>query len=115
MNHSESSGGDINIFWKLPVYSGVKNQHRGPPRPSHLLPHLSTDPPHPRLSLSRLQDEGQEGSPGRRGGSVGGLGGSSRVAASCPRAEGQETSTLQLGASGPIPPGPWECGVWERR
>ena len=54
MNHSEHSGGDINIFWKLPVYSGVKNQHRGLPAfpvLTRLLPHHSTDPPHPTIYL----------------------------------------------------------------
>lgn len=55
MNHSKSSGGDINIFLKLPVYSGVKNQHRRclpPPQATHLHPYLSGSPPTPSPSVS---------------------------------------------------------------
>ena len=86
-NHSERSGGDINIFWKLPVYSGVKNQHRGAPRLlcAHPPPPPSLHRPTPPhlLPLSRLQDDSESrgvcgGWEGMKGTSRG-----ARSAASC--------------------------------
>lgn len=71
-------GGGINTFWKLPVYSGVKNQHRGhppPPCPPTSIS-LTCPPPHPLLSLLGFRTGVKRGLQGDKG-DMSGLGGSS--------------------------------------